>query len=200
MWRVPRADGPGPGLPYWNEERARFAPASLDWRVVLIDTPDVVCYLDDVRVYPASCRFNLHALLKPSAAARAVEAFAAGGRPGPEQAAAADFDEAFLLGVEYEDGGRSAVCVNINHRPQPFESEPDAPTLRLAGSSRSPGVAKAEVRLEGLPGKGSVTVHAQWTALGAPESMVELDGAALRSAAERAVELWPVSGFSSPAS
>lgn len=200
MWRVPRAEDEGPARPDWYAESARFAPASLDWRAVLIDTPDAVCYLGDVRVYPSTFCFQVRALLKPSAGKRAREAFAAAaGPPGPEPAGAEEFDRALLLGVEYEDGRRSAVCLDI-HGPSPFEEPGRPPLLRFLGGDRTSGEANSELALEGLPETGPVRFHASWTALGASESTVEFDGAVLRAAAGRSVELWPASGFSSPAS
>jgi hypothetical protein len=191
MWRI-SSNGGDPGEPDWVTERERFVPAALDWQVVLVETADVVCYLDDVRVYPSGFRFQVHARLKPAAAGWARTVFTARRARGEPGAAGADeFEGSFLFGVEYEDGRRAAVGIGSHGRP-PFVEEPgEFPVLRLERSSAVPDASDSEAVLYGLPQKGSLTFHARWSALGAAESSVELDGDALRDAATRAVPLWP---------
>lgn len=185
-------NGGDPDEPDWVTERERFQPAALDWRVVLVETADVVCYLDEVRVYPSGFRFDVHALLLPSAASWARKVFAARHPRGePEPPVGDGFEGSFLFGAEYEDGRRAAIGFGFRGRSPFAEAEDDFPVLRVERGSMVPDAADYEAVLYGLPEKGSLKLHARWSALGAPESTVELDGDALRAAAGRAVRLWP---------
>ena len=186
------SNGGGPGEPDWVTERERFRPAGLDWRVVLVDTADVVCYLNEVRVYPSGFRFHVHALLRPGATDWARTAFSTRRpRGGPEPSGGEGSEGAFLFGVEYEDGRRAAIGIGPHGRSRFVEELGVFPVLRLERASSVSDESDSEAVLYGLPGKGSLKFHARWSALGAAESSVELDGDALRDAAARALPLWP---------
>lgn len=187
-----RSDGEDPGEPAWVTERERFQPAALDWRVVLAETSDVVCYLDEVRVYPSGFRFHVHALLLPSAAGWARKVFTARHPRGePEPNEEDGFIGSFLLGVEYEDGRRAAIGLGAHGRPGFAEGPDEFPILQSESSNFVPDAADHTAVLYGLPPKGPLTLHARWSALGVPETTAELDGDALRAAAARSVPLWP---------
>jgi hypothetical protein len=174
-------------------EQQRAVPVLLDWRLMLIDTDEVVCFLNGLRVYPSSLRCRATWLMRPGAG-RAVKRAFAGGRPtGPHDAVtAAEIRRGPLLGVRYEDGRAAALdffcCYQVTH-PEGAE----LPVFELGAGSRAGDGGSAELSLYGLPEQGSIALFWSWLAVGVPESSLELDGDALREAASRAVVLWDAS-------
>ena len=102
---------------------------------------------------------------------------------------------AFLrVGVELADGSRAS---NIGGRHQSHDPErpPDGPILmQHGGGGGSSGQGRVTMRpgfwMWPVPPPGVVRLLCEWPLLDIPLSSVELDGAALRAASERAVRLW----------
>ncbi|WP_261559791.1 hypothetical protein [Frankia tisae] len=67
-------------------------------------------------------------------------------------------------------------------------------------SSRAEQVHRLRYWLWPLPPAGPLTFVADFLARGLPESRVAVDGAAIRAAADRAVDLWPAVGLPEPGS
>ncbi|MCM3920688.1 hypothetical protein ND748_03220 [Frankia sp. AiPs1] len=65
-------------------------------------------------------------------------------------------------------------------------------------SSRAAQAHRLRYWLWPLPPEGPLTFVAEFLARGLPESRVSVDGAAIRAAADRAVDLWPAAGLPEP--
>lgn len=172
------------------DEQQWTVPVLPGWQWRLIDTPEVHCRLDGLRVYPSSLRFRIIRILRPGAGAAACGAFEGPGRrPRGERFDAAKLLEGPLLGVRYTDGRGAALDLFGNFQTTLPQSG-GFPVLELGSSTNSDSTGEHEVRLHGLPEQGSITVFWRWQAIGAAESSLELDGDALREASARARILW----------
>jgi hypothetical protein len=97
-------------------------------------------------------------------------------------------EPALRLGVMYADGRRTATTAGY---PRPS----DDPSGRLVLTPGSGGGSEhswhSSFWIYPLPPEGPVTLVVSWPEQGIPETRGELDGAAIRAAARRAVVLWP---------
>jgi hypothetical protein len=178
---------PGAGTEQW-----RVAPGTVAWNAVLIDTAEVVVHVPALHVYPSGFRFTLTALLRPAASEQAGRDFADGGavarphRPEAEDLAV----RGPRIGVEFADGGRAV----LDRRWMRSALRADPQSLPLIGSQRwtsDDGIFEWGINVVGIPKDGPVRLYYQWLALDVAEDFATIDGDALRSAAGRAVELWP---------
>jgi hypothetical protein len=69
--------------------------------------------------------------------------------------------------------------------------EPGRLLLRQGGGGGSERRWDGNFWVHPLPPEGSVTFVASWLKYGVEETRAELDGAAIREAARRAIVLWP---------
>jgi hypothetical protein len=173
-------------------EQWRIAPATVAWNAVLIDTPEVFVHVPALRVYPAGFRFTLTALLRPTASEQAARDFADGGSvAGPHEPEAEDpAVRGPRIGIQFADGGR-AVLDRRRMRPAPRTVPQSLPLIGSGRWTSDDGIFEWGVDVVGIPKDGSAQLYYQWLALDVPEGFVTIDGGALRSAAERVVELWP---------
>jgi hypothetical protein len=98
------------------------------------------------------------------------------------------------LGIELADGSR-ASNLGGRHHPHDPEHPPDGPVLMPhGGGGGSSGQGRVTMRpgfwMWPLPPPGVVRLICEWPLLDIPLTTVELDGADLRAASERAVKLW----------
>ncbi|KJE19767.1 hypothetical protein FF36_05966 [Frankia torreyi] len=92
------------------------------------------------------------------------------------------------------------------YTPFPFDGSAGRPDVRrgvtygFAGfvGSRAEQAHRLRYWLWPLPPDGPLTFVAEFLARGLPESRVTVDGAAIRAAAGRAVDLWPAAGLPEP--
>jgi hypothetical protein len=154
---------------------------------MLIRTEQAAVAIGSVRAYPNGFEFILHTRL------RAEDETGYGADPlephGPPLPGRQVPGEVLRLGVTYADGRRTATTA-----PHPLgddDTDPGRLVMLQGGSSGSPRTWDGDIWVHPLPPDGPVTFVASWPKHGVTETRAELDGAAIREAAQRAVTLWP---------
>ena len=151
-------------------------PVSLPQNLLLVRTDDVAVALLGLQVSSTGVAFELNVRVRPSARAglghRLQELVWDRGRGGA----------AFLFGVELADGRRGSSVPGRSSEGVVFSSR---------GGSGGDSSIRQRWWLSPLPPDGPLTVVVRCPELGLAETAVELDGTALRRAAEQVVELWP---------
>ena len=172
--------------PDWMRSDA-VIPAPVPAAVVLIRAERVAVAVGSVRADPNGFEFTVHIRLRLEDEA---------GWPGNSD----PFDrqrpprghgsgDQLRLGVLYADGRRAATT-GPHYRP-PDDDDDGHLVLQQGGGGGSGRSQDWDFWVHPLPPDGPVTLVASWTEHGIAESRAELDGAAIRAAAERAVTLWP---------
>jgi hypothetical protein len=158
-------------------------PGSIPAAVLLIRTERAAVAVGSVRAYPNGFEFTVHSRLRHEGEARWRPDPFEGDGPG----AGAEPDGALRLGVLFADGRRAATT---GGHPVPRD---DAGSLVLLpdGASGDGRRWDANFWVHPLSPAGPVTLVASWLKYGVAETSAELDGDAIREAAERAVILWP---------
>ncbi len=178
MWTA-MGDGDGPDEDYLRRAQApeNEIPAALPTTVVLARTDDAAVALFGVQVYTTGLSFTLVVRVRPSSplgSGYALNELIWDHRPGGGR---------FLLGVELSDGRRASS------RPAPRRDG----DLVFHPASGSGGEASVEQTwwLSPLPPDGPLHFVVRCPDLGLGETKTELDGSAVRRAAEDVVTLWP---------
>ena len=172
--------------PAWARSDA-VIPGSVPAEVMLIRTEQVAVAIGSVRAYPNGFEFTLQTRLRredesgPGAADPTERHARWRGGQAP--------DDVLRLGVLYADGRRTATTAG---HPLLDDDTDDRRLVLLPGGGG--GDARrwdGDFWVHPLPPDGPVTFVASWPKHGVAETRVELDGAAIREAAGRAVTLWP---------
>jgi hypothetical protein len=190
---------PPPGrrrLPEWFHPARNVMPAAVPIDRLLVQRPELAVYVSLLQVYPRGFEFDVNVLRRRTAAGRFEtrhdSPFARHRPPVSSPLASGPEEEsgAFLsLGVRYADGRRAVP--EQAPRPPFDEAEPPRPPVISPSSGRgSPGEWRQRYWVWGLPESGDIEVVYSWPAEGVPESVLALDGEAVRAASERAVTLW----------
>jgi hypothetical protein len=162
-------------------------PGSVPAEVMLIRTEQVAVAIGSVRAYPNGFECTLHTRLRhedetgPGAADPLEQHGRWRGRREP--------GDALRLGVMYADGRRTSTTAGHPF----FDDDAEAGRLVLlqGGGGGDDRRWDGDFWVHPLPPEGPVTFVASWPKHGVAETRVELDGAAIRAAAQRAVTLWP---------
>ncbi len=162
-------------------------PGSVPAEVVLIRTGQVAVAVGSVRAYPNGFEFTLHTRLRR-------EDETGPGRAGPlewhgHRRGTRVPEEVLRLGVMYADGRRAATTGG--HLRPYDDADAERLVLRQNGGGGSDRRWDGDFWVYPLPPEGPVTFVASWLKHGVAETQAELDGAAIREAARRAVMLWP---------
>ncbi len=174
MWSALGGDGPDEEFYRRTSPPENELPVAVPLDAVLARTGDVAVALLGLQVYSTGLSFTLVARIRPGAADRTdLDGLLWGhhrGRSG------------LLLGVELADGRRAT---NLDG--------PGADELVFTQGAGSGGPTSADQQwwLNPLPPDGPLGFVVRCDPLGIAESRVELDGAAIRRAAEDVVVLWP---------
>ena len=176
MWTHADADGDpeAAAVPFRPPENE--LPVALPVDVVLARTPDVAVALTRLQVYSTGLSLDLVVRLRPSAAA------ARDGRLNELLWRHGPGGSSFLFGVAFADGRRATNVPRAGG---------DGIVLVSGGGSGGMSAVDQSWWLHPLPPEGPVTVVVRCDELGIEESLAELDGTAVRRAAERVVTLWP---------
>lgn len=161
----------GPFSPPENE-----LPVALPVNLVLARTDDAAVALTRLQAYRAGLSFDLVVRLRPSSALVRddhLNELLWHGRGGGAR---------FLLGVGFADGRRATNVPG---------SGGDGVVLVSGGGSGGMSMVDQSWWLRPLPPEGPLTVAVRCDELGIEESLTELDGTAVRRAAEGVVTLWP---------
>jgi hypothetical protein len=180
--------------PAWMRSDA-VIPASVPAEVVLIRAEQVAVAVGSVRAYPNGFEFALHIRLR-----REAESSWAGHsdpfeRHRPRRGTGWN-DDQLRLGILYADGRRAATT-GVHYRP-PDDDDDGRLVLQQGGGGGSSCSQDWDFWVHPLPPDGPVTLVGSWVEHGIAESRAELDGAAIRAAARRAVTLWPEEPESEP--
>jgi hypothetical protein len=179
----PRRTRPAP----WHQPD-NVIPAAVAGELLMLRTEAAAVALGSLRCYPHGFGFSLHVRVRRLEDGTDLlgDPF---GRRRRHFGGDTPTDQMLRLGIEFADGRRTAT----NNRHAGFGDDFPADQLLLQeGSSGS-----SDRRWDGdfwvypLPPDGPVTFVSSWLARGVTESRVEMDGAAIRAAAGRAIELWP---------
>jgi hypothetical protein len=162
-------------------------PGIVGAELLMLRTESAAVALGSLRCYPHGFAFSLHVRVRQLEEGMDLlhDPFGRHRRFRGESPA----DQLLRLGIEYADGRRTATGAA---HPRSSDDFPADQLLLQEGSSGS-----SDRRWDGnfwvypLPPDGPVTFVASWLARGVTESRVEVDGAGIRAAAGRAVELWP---------
>ena len=160
-------------------------PGSVPGEVVLVRTDQVAVAVGSVRAYPNGFEFTLHTRLRREDEAGPIvgDPLERHGRWRGGQAAG----DVLRVGVMYADGRRAATTGG-HWRP---DDDPDRLVLHQNGGGGSARRWDWDFWVYPLPPGGPVTFVVSWLGQGVAETRAELDGAAIREAAGRAVILWP---------
>ena len=102
-----------------------------------------------------------------------------------------DPSENLRVGILFADGRRAASNQPRHHLPLDQERDPDEVVIQLGSGGGSATHWDTSYWVHPLPQEGPLTIVMSWLAQGITEVRHEVDGAAVRAAAERAVQLWP---------
>jgi hypothetical protein len=158
-------------------------PGSVPAEVVLGRTEQVAVAVGSVRAYPNGFEFTVHVRLRQQ-----DETSWQGHSDAFHRSGGADGSQ-LRLGVLYADGRRAATTGE--HWPRPGDADDGRLLLHKGGGGGGSYGGEWDFWVHPLPPAGPVTLVAPWLEHGIAESRAELDGAAIRAAAERAVTLWP---------
>jgi len=168
--------------PAWMQPDA-VIPESVPGELLLIRTEEVAVSIGSICAYPNGFEFTAHVRRrgKDENAPGWNDPFDRFGRLGGETSG-----HVLQLGLLYADGRRGATTGG-HWRPD----DPEHLVLQPGGSGGSPRRWDGKFWVHPLPPDGPVTFVAAWRQYGAAEARAELNGAAIRAAAARAVILWP---------
>src|SRR5215469_1412391 len=179
--------------PAWARPDA-VIPGSVPAEVMLIRTEQVAVAIGGVRAYPNGFEFTLHTRLRHEDEVwpRAADPLERHGRWRGGQVP----DDVLRLGVLYADGRRTATTAR--HPLWDDDTDDGRLVLLQGGGGGDARRWNGDFWVYPLPPEGPVTFVASWPRHGVAETRVELDGAAIREAAGRAVTLWPEEPESEP--
>lgn len=167
------------GRPWMGPPNDHIVPALLPWARPLGRSERTIVALRGIEVWPSALTLRLAVYSRDS-----LEE----GRSGSliDHRRVPDYN-ALLVGVLYPDGSRaSSESISV-----PSASEPTSPVLRAVGGGGTQFHLDHQIFVWPLPGDGPFTLVVQWLDRDIKETHTELDGAAIRAAAEEAGELWP---------
>jgi hypothetical protein len=178
MWSSHVQDGePDPDLLRRLNAPENEVPVAVPVNRLLARTPDLAVAIIGVQAYTTGIAFEL--------AARARE----GAVPGLDRGLGEIFWEQrpgtprFLLGVEFSDGRRASSL--------PFPGRSGDIVFHQSGGGGGETSVDQSWWLSPLPPDGPLRVVARCPVIGLEETVVELDGTAIRRAGESALVLWP---------
>jgi hypothetical protein len=185
MWTTTAHGGPDDEWARRSSAPENEAPATVPVSVVLARTATAAVTLTGVQVFTTGIAFTVGLRCRPETLA-ALESRDLGDLlwghrgPGPQ----------LLVGVELADGRRAS---NVPAGPDASGDPggPDAVLFHGGGGSAGQLSADHSWWLSPLPPAGPLRVVVRCDPLGVPDTVTELDGAAIRAAAERVVTLWP---------
>jgi hypothetical protein len=178
MWSHAFTDGePDPDLLRRMNKPENELPTALPMNRMLSRTPDLAVALLGLQAYTTGVAFEL------VARARGPEDPGAGNRLGGIFWERRPTTPQFLFGVEFADGRRASNLPSSGRCG-------DVVFHQGAGSGGDTAVDQ-EWWLSPLPPEGPLLVVGRCPEIGLEETVVELDGTAIRRAGESAVVLWP---------
>lgn len=177
MWSSYGQDGePDPDFMRRMNKPENEVPVALPMNRLLSRTPDLAVALVGLQAYTTGVAFEL------VARARGLEDPAADNRLGDVFWGHAGAPR-FLLGVQFADGRRVSS--------PPFPGRSGDIVFHQGGGSGGETAVDQQWWLSPLPPDGPLLVVARCPEIGLEETVIELDGTAIRRAGESATVLWP---------
>jgi hypothetical protein len=187
--------------PSWMGAPEDVLGVSVPAELFLARTANVVIALSNVMVYPNGCVLSVHiagrqANLDEDAWWNLADAgFGQRHHPRRKRQDGRPSDEERRFGVRYRDGRTATTLGGFPHW-QPGASDPAAPLLtHQGGGGGSSGVSTFQIDerlwLWPLPPAEPFELITEWPLAGIPVTIVELDGAAINTAAGRSLPYWP---------
>jgi hypothetical protein len=151
---------------------------------MLLRTGQVAIAIGSIRAYPNGFEFTAHVRRRDEDENQPGyhDPFNRHGRRGQQ-------DDALRLGILYADGRRGAT--NGGHPLPDEQADPGGLVLQHGSGGGNARRWDGDFWVHPLPPDGPVTFVAAWPEYGVAETQAQLDGAAIRAAAGRAVILWP---------
>ena len=180
-----------PRLPEWHQPGHDVVPAALAVEGLLVHRPALAVFVNSLEVYPNGFVFGVTVLRRRVAGG--VFGVHEDNPFGPHWLRAAeqvsDPGRYLRFGVQYADGSATAARTGV---PRPDRAAaPERPYMVPHRGHGGQGDWEQGYWIWGLPERGDVCLVYSWLDENVPESRFELDGEALRAAADRAVRLWP---------
>jgi hypothetical protein len=192
---------PTPGLPAWYAPSAEEMGAVMVSGLVLARTPNVVITVPTIQAFSVGCLLNVDIVMRRhtmplddfqalqlSVYPHMIRGVSAGRLP----------DELLRFGVRFADGAKATTVGQRFDRTQLPQDPPPGPRLSwlLGGMSMRSGDEDAGVIPMGLwlwpsPPREIFELGVEWPAGGVELSIVDLDGAAIASAAHQSAPYWP---------
>jgi hypothetical protein len=167
--------------PAWMRSDAEI-PGSVPGELLLIRTGEVAVAVGSIRGYPNGFEFTLHTRLREENETGS-DPFEWHGRRGPRRPG-----DHLRLGIMYADGRRAATTGGSWLHD---DADDGRMILLMEGSGGGDRRCDGDFWVYPLPPDGPVTFVASWPRYKVPEVRAEVDGTAIRAAAQRAVTLWP---------
>jgi len=166
----------------WMQPDA-LIPGSVPGELLLIRTEEVAVAIGGICAYPNGFEFTAHVRMRAEDenGLRGHNPFGLFGRRGRQAS-----DDVLRLGLLFADGRRGATT-GRHWAPD----DPEHLVLWPGGGGGSDRRWDGTFWVHPVPPDGPVTFVAAWPEYGVAETQAELDGAAIRAAAARAVILWP---------
>ncbi|WP_440101746.1 hypothetical protein [Streptosporangium sp. H16] len=190
-----------PELPPWSAPPSVETGAVLAVERVVARSPNVVVLLPTIRVFSTGCMLEVEVVSRQGdLSAQDWWYLHMGGSPfaqaaGPRGGAQPP-DSLLRLGVRFADGAKATTVEQLRNRMSPFGEPPAGPTL--AWSPVGSGMRGGEfgfsdfgLWLWPLPPAETFEFAVEWPLGGIELTIVELDGAAIVSAAGRSAHYWP---------
>ena len=151
---------------------------------MLLRTGQVAIAIGSIRAYPNGFEFTAHIRRHAESENRMgyPDPFDRHGRRGQQ-------DDALRLGILYADGRRGATTSGHLHLDE--HADPGRLVIHHGSGGGNDRRWDGDFWVHPLPPDGPVTFVGAWPEYGVAETQAQLDGAAIRAAAARAVTLWP---------
>lgn len=170
----------------WMRPEAMI-PGSVPAEALLVRTETVAVAVGSLRAYPNGFEFTVHVRQRREDADFLYGLSDPFGRHS-RMRGGTEPEQAIRLGILYANGRRAATG---GHPPYPGEVAPDELVVVQGGSHGSDRRWDGDFWAHPLPPDGPVTFVVSWLAKGVAEARAQVDGAAIREAASRAIEVWP---------
>ena len=166
-------------------------PAGVGFAALLGRTEDAAVGITQVEAFSTGFRFALAVRVRrslPKLAHGGLFMLISGhGRHGAE----VSLEDRLLLGVEYADGSRASSLEDMRLPGEETDDDERRLILSQHGGGGGDLTVDQSYWVSPLPPEGPVTFVLSWPGFGMPESRAEVDGALIRAAAARSVQLWP---------
>jgi hypothetical protein len=192
---------PKPGLPAWYAPPADEMGGVVVSGLVPARTPNIAITLPTIQAFETGCLMNVDIVMRPhTLSADDFQALQLSVYPHMVARAGAGRlpDNLLRFGVRFADGAKATTVGQRFDRARIPQDPPPGPQLSwlFGGMSMRSGDEDMSASTMGLwlwplPPRETFELGVEWPAGGIELSIVDLDGEAIRSAAQQSVPYWP---------